>query len=111
MWRDPKYLLDLLLAARDAQAVVPGLSREQLSSNRTAQLATAHALQIIGEAASHVSLELRERHPEIPWRQMIGMRNRLVHDYGQIDPEIVWSTVQVHLPALIAALRPLVPPE
>jgi uncharacterized protein with HEPN domain len=111
MWRDPKYLLDMLLAARDAQAVVAGLSREQFSSNRTAQLATAHALQIIGEAASHVSLELRERHPEMPWRPMISMRNRLVHDDGHVDPEIVWSTVQGHVPALIAALQPLVPPE
>ena len=111
MWRDPKYLLDMLLAARDAQDVVAGLSFEAFEHNRTAQLAAAHALQIIGEAANRVSSQTRDLHPEIPWRQMIGMRNRLVHDYGHIDRAIVWSTLQTHLPALIVALEPLVPPE
>ena len=110
-WRDPKYLLDMLLAARDAQDVVAHLSREAFEQNRTAQPAAAHALQIIGEAANRVSQATRDLHPEIPWRQMIGMRNRLVHDYGHIDQAIVWSTLQAHLPSLIATLESLVPPE
>ncbi len=111
MWRDPKYLLDMLLAARDAQDVIANLTRDEFERNRTAQLAAAHALQIIGEAANRVSLQMHELHPEIPWRQMIGMRNRLVHDYGHIDLEIVWGTLQVHLRALVAGLEPLIPPE
>jgi uncharacterized protein with HEPN domain len=65
-WRDPKYLLDMLLAARDAEHVVADLSQAQFEQNRTAQLAAAHALQIIGEAASRVSQATEELHPEIP---------------------------------------------
>jgi DNA-binding transcriptional regulator YdaS (Cro superfamily) len=72
-WRDPKYLLDMLLAARDAESVVVDLTREQFEQNRTAQLAAAHALQIIGEAAGRVSRQTQELHPELPWRQMIGI--------------------------------------
>lgn len=90
-WRDPKYLLDMLLAARDAESVTVDLSRDQFKQNRTAQLAAAHALQIIGEAAGRVSQQTQELHPEIPWRQIIGMRNRLVHDYGRIDLDIIWD--------------------
>jgi uncharacterized protein with HEPN domain len=82
VWRDPKYLLDMLLAARDAQEMIAKLSRDDFVHNRTAQLAAAHALQIIDEAANRVSGETQGLHPEIPWRQMIGMRKRLVHDYG-----------------------------
>jgi uncharacterized protein with HEPN domain len=110
-WRDPKYLLDMLLAARDAESVVVDLTREQFEHNRTAQLAAAHALQIIGEAAGRVSRQTQEQHPEIPWRQMIGMRNRLVHDYGRIDLDILWDAIQRHVPELVAGLRPLIPPE
>jgi uncharacterized protein with HEPN domain len=69
MWRDPKYLLDMLLAARDAQDVVAGLSLDAFEHNRTTQLAAAHALQIIGEAANRVSSKTRELHLEIPWRR------------------------------------------
>ena len=85
-WRDPKYLLDMLSAARDAESVVVDLTRDQFEQNRTAQLAAAHALQIIGEAAGRVSRQTQELHLAIPWRQMIGMRNRLVHDYGRMEP-------------------------
>jgi len=110
-WRDPKYLLDMLLAANDALGVVADLTQVQFEQNRTAQLAAAHAPQIIGEAANRVSRQTQELHPQIPWRQMIGMRNHLVHDYGHVDPEIVWDTLQRHVPELIAGLKPPIPPE
>jgi uncharacterized protein with HEPN domain len=89
VWRDPKYLLDRLLAARDAQSVVADLTQQTFENSRTAQLAAEHALQIIGDAASRLSQETRDGHPEISWSEMIGLRNRLVRDYGHIDLRII----------------------
>ena len=66
---------------------------------------------IIGEAASRISEETRARHPNIPWTQIIGMRNRIVHGYFAIRLDRVWQTVQDDLPPLIAQLEALVPPE
>ena len=75
------------------------------------QLAILKSIEIIGEAASRVSAGTKEAHPEIPWREIIGMRNRLVHAYFDVNLIRVWDTVQEDLPALIAQLEPLVPPE
>ena len=66
-----------------------------------AQYAVSHALQIIGEAAARVSEDTRNSLVDVPWTQLIGLRNRLVHDYGRIDREILWDTLQVDIPSLI----------
>ena len=68
-------------------------------------------IQIIGEAARKVSPEFKEDHPEFPWSMIIGMRNRLIHEYFRIIPEKVWEVVEQDIPVLIALLEPLVPPE
>jgi uncharacterized protein with HEPN domain len=70
-----------------------------------------HPLEIVGEAARLVSQETRDIHPEIPWNQMIGMRNRLIHEYFRVDLVTVWETVQSDLPCLIELIEPLVPAE
>ena len=75
------------------------------------RLAILKAVEVVGEAASQVSPEGKEAHPEIPWAKIIGMRNRLVHGYFNVNLERVWETVQQDLPDLIALLEPLVPPE
>lgn len=111
MRRDEAYLLDMLLAARDAQNFARGLTREQFQASRLHQLAALKALETIGEAASRVSEPLRATRPEIPWRGIIGMCNRLVHAYFEVERDEVWNTVQNDLPPLIAALERLVPPE
>lgn len=74
------------------------------------QHAVMRLIQIIGEAARKVSDEYQEEHPEIPWRLVIGMRNRLVHEYFRIIPEKVWEVVEKDIPGLISHLEPLVPP-
>ena len=67
--------------------------------------------QIIGEAARLVSPEYRDAHLDVPWREIVGMRNRLVHEYFRILPDKVWDVVEKHIPRLVQLLGPLVPPE
>ena len=67
-------------------------------------LALTHLLQVIGEAARRVGRDFTERHPEIPWRAIIGMRNRVVHDYLFIDQDVVWDVVTDDLKPLISQL-------
>ena len=111
MRRDDAYLLDMLIAARDAISFVRDVSREQFASSRIHQQAVTKALETIGEAAGRVSKSFCAAHPEIPWKQMTGMRHRLIHDYGDVRLDIVWRVTQETLPGLIAMLRPLVPPK
>lgn len=75
------------------------------------QSAVIRKLEIMGEAAGKVSESFCAVHPEIPWKQMTGMRHRLVHDYGDVRLEIVWRVTKETLPGFIAALRPLIPPK
>ena len=98
MWRDQAYLLDMLTAARDARDFAAGLTRDGYEASRLAQYAAAHALQIIGEAAARVSDDTRNSVGDVPWTQLVCLRNRLVHDYGRIDRDILWGTLQVDIP-------------
>jgi uncharacterized protein with HEPN domain len=70
-----------------------------------------HCLEIIGEAANKVSSEFQKKNPQIPWLDMIGMRNRLIHVYFDVDLDIVWKTTKEELPALIATLEPILAKE
>jgi len=74
-----------------------GKGRTEFKSDELLQIWFVHHLQIIGEAASRLSDEIRAQHPEVPWGQMIGMRHILVHGYFEVDSEIVWNTAQVNL--------------
>ena len=68
-------------------------------------------LEVIGEAAGHVSSTSMEALPEIPWREITGMRHRLIHGYADVDLELVWQVVMEDIPPLVGTLEPLVPPE
>ena len=112
MQRDESaYLLDMLLAARDALEFAAGLTFSQFEESRLHQHAVVKAVENIGEAASRVSADTKQAHPEIPWRQVIGMRNRLIHAYFDINLDILWQVVQDDLPELVAQVKPLVPPR
>ena len=75
------------------------------------RLALIHLVQVIGEAARKVSLEAQLALPEIPWREIIGMRNRIVHDYLGVDEDVVWEVVAFDLPSLVAVLERVVPED
>lgn len=108
---DAAYLLDMLVAARDAVDFAEGVSYAEFERDRQTQLSILKALEIVGEAAAHISEDTRKAYPAIPWTEIVGMRNRLVHVYFDIDLPLVWDTVRHDLPVLIARLEPLVPPE
>ena len=107
--RDLAHLWDMREFAQDAASIAEGLTLERLRSNRHDQLALAKAIELIGEAASRVSSEYRDSHPELPWSAIIGMRHRLVHDYRRIDFTRVWGIVQRDIPPLLSELESLIP--
>ena len=109
--RDAAYLWDMLQAARDATATVAGIDEQQLQRDRMRMLALERSMELIGEAARRVSSSFREKHPEIPWKEMIGLRNILAHEYGRVDHAQLHATAIKDVPALIAALEKLLPLE
>jgi uncharacterized protein with HEPN domain len=111
MWRDLAWILDMFQASRKALVYGHGLSEEEFQTSSLHQDAILRQLTIVGEAAKRVSVEFRARHPEVPWRQIAGFRDVVVHDYIRVDLQEVWRVVQEDLPALVVLLEPLVPPE
>ena len=100
-----------LIEARKALKFIEGLTWEQFEQSELHQNAVIRPLEIIGEAARLVSTQTKDKHPDIPWKQMTGLRNRLIHEYSSIDFNTVWDTIKIDLPALISLVEPLVPPE
>jgi uncharacterized protein with HEPN domain len=111
MLRDEAWLLDMLVAARKVRQFVEGIPWQSFRDDEVLQNAVMHQIQIIGEAARNVSEPTRAAHAQIPWPQIVGMRNRLVHNYFRILPERVWEVVTRDIDPLIVALEPLVPPD
>lgn len=101
----PKSPLDRLRHIRDECAYLTnrtrGLKRDEFLASEDLKRAFVRSLEIVGEATKQVPQEFREQHPELPWRLMAGMRDRLIHDYGGVDYEIVWQTVTEDVPTLL----------
>jgi len=111
MWRDEAYLLDMLIAAREAKQFCEELSWERFRNSSLHQHAIAKALENVGEAARKVSEDTKAAHPEIPWNRIVGLRHRIVHDYFHLDLVRVWEIVTKDISVLITMLEPLIPPE
>lgn len=92
-------------AIREAMGYAHGRRREDLDTDRPLQHSLVRMLEIIGEAAAGTTPPFREAHPEIPWRQMAGMRNRLIHAYFDINLDVVWRTVAQDLPPLVTTME------
>lgn len=99
----------MLLAARDALDFVRDLNAAAFEVSRLHQNAVIRSLEVIGEAAGQVSPDFRQAHPDLPWREMTGMRHRLIHGYAEVRLDVVWRAVQAELPSLIQRLEAILP--
>jgi uncharacterized protein with HEPN domain len=108
--RDDDRILHMLTAASKAMNFIEGHTRSDLDDDEKLTLALTRLLEIVGEAATHVSEARKQSMPSIPWRQAIAMRNRLIHGYDGVDLDVLWGTVAENLPPLAAALKAVVLP-
>jgi len=102
--KDTIRLEHMLEAAQEAIRFTQGVSREDLEANRMLALAIIKDIEIVGEAASRIGENTRSTYPEIPWADIVGMRNRLIHAYFDINLDLVWDTVTANLPPLVDQL-------
>ena len=103
--RQAAYLLDIFRSVKTIQGYVAGQTHEQFLKDTKTQDAVLRRFLVAGEAAARLTPETCAEFPRIPFHKIAGMRNRVVHDYGNVDFEIVWETVQTHLPLLFKELE------
>ena len=104
---DRVRILHMIDAAEALAQFVAGRRREDLDKDRMLLFASVHAIEVFGEAASRISPETRAAAPQIPWGQIVSVRNRLIHGYFDTDATVVWKTATVEIPALLSLLRVL----
>lgn len=107
--RDIQYLFDILESAKLAVSYTIDKDKTAFLCDLQCQDAVNRRLVIIGEAANRVSKETRQSLNHLPWRQMIGMRNIVVHEYANVNLSIIWDTVQTNLPGLVTDLENILP--
>ncbi|MDE2848157.1 MAG: DUF86 domain-containing protein [Gemmatimonadota bacterium] len=108
---DRVALTDMRNHAVEAVALLGEASLNDLAENRVTELALIKLVEIVGEAANRISVETQQSHKEIPWTQIIGMRNRLVHGYDDISLERLWNTIKWELPPLMERLDTIIGEE
>ena len=109
--QDFAYLWDMREAAHDVVEFTKGTKYARFCSDKMLRYAVERRIEVIGEAARHVSEAFQMGHPEIPWQQIIGQRNVLAHEYGEILIERIWRTAQESIPKLISLLDQLISPR
>ncbi len=103
-----RHMLD---HAREAVEMTEGRSRSDLDADRQLNLALVRLLEVVGEAAARVPEDYRQQHPDIPWRDIADLRNRLIHGYDTVNFDILWSIIRKDLPPLIEMLERIVDEE
>jgi uncharacterized protein with HEPN domain len=111
MQRDLQFLLDMLQSAELILTYTAQCSQDEFMANVQLQDSVIRRLLVIAEAARRVSDTSRQTLPNIAWQEINGMRNRLVHEYNDVNLNIVWNVVQIEIPPLIEELRLQIPPE
>ncbi len=109
--RELHYLLDMLISARLALTYISGKTWKEFKADTQLQDSVVRRLEIIGEASRRISESSKMELPKIPWHEIIGMRNRIVHEYDRLKLDIVWKVVQRELPPLIVEIEKIVPPD
>ncbi|MGH8642876.1 MAG: HepT-like ribonuclease domain-containing protein [Burkholderiales bacterium] len=104
---DRMRLRHMVDAAEHAMQFVAGRQRVDLENDRMLLFALVRAIEVIGEAAGRVSDDTKAAYADVPWKAIIGMRNRLIHAYFDIDTETVWTTATAEIPAILPKLRVL----
>ena len=105
------YIQDMLVFGAKILSYTDGLNYDAFIADGLTYDATLRNIQLIGEAATHIPTEVRESHPEVPWRSIIGARNRVVHAYLGIDDDVVWDIIQTDVPDLLPKLRGMLESE
>ena len=111
MSRDHTYLVDILESAKIALDYVAGKSWDQFYEDMQCQDAVLRRIEIIGEAARHISPQAQKKYAQIPWRDLTVLRNLVIHQYDAVDIKQVWDTVQNKLPQLVEEVSKIVPPK
>jgi uncharacterized protein with HEPN domain len=91
--------------AREAMGLAAGRTRTDLDQNRELELSLIRLLEVVGEAANRVPERERKLYPSVPWRDVVDLRNRLIHGYDSVDLDVIWQIVQADLPMLLKALE------
>ncbi|MDK1031509.1 MAG: DUF86 domain-containing protein [Planctomycetia bacterium] len=107
--RDAALLWDMREAAKEILDFTEGMNLNQFESGKVVRYAVERQLLVIGEAARQVSSQLKRANPHIPWNAIIGQRNILAHEYGEILVERIWRVASERIPELVAQLDPLIP--
>lgn len=100
MRREASFLKDILSASSKIEAITAATSEEAFVHDEVLPAAVLHYLTVIGEAINRLSLELRGRHPEVPWQQIVAVRHRIVHAYFDLDWQILWTAAMDDVPEL-----------
>ncbi len=109
---DPLVALNQILShAQEAVELCRGKLREDLDADRLLNLALTRLVEVIGEAANRVPGQIQVKYPDLPWLQMIGARNRLIHGYDSVDFDVLWMIVNHDLPDMITRLKEIVKQE
>lgn len=107
--RDDASLLDMARSARLALGFIQEMSQAEFEADIKTQSAVLYQIAILGEAVKRLSMDFRTSHPEIPWRAIAGMRDKLIHDYEGVNFQRVWLTLQTSIPDFLTAIEPLLP--
>ena len=99
------YLNDILQSIADSRLFISGMSYDRFCADRKTVNAVVRSLEIIGEATKNIPADIRAKNPELPWIEIAGMRDKLIHEYFGVDLEIVWETVRNDLAPLEIAIR------
>jgi len=108
---DVVYMGHMLDYARKVVAKTKRIDEADWTGDEDLQIIVVHLIQIIGEAARHVSEETKSKYLDIPWVELLGMRNRIVHNYVNIRLKIIWDVARFEIPKLVNVLEKIVPPE